>query len=244
MIKKILAVSFSLLVMQTTASYAQGMGDYELFMKDAKGLSNLYRGAATLNYKFKYTGTYFAYSDEFVHGDVLYNDKLYKDVLLNLNSHLDELYVFVKENGIPVMLNKDFVERFRIGDRKYRNFKFSSTNLALEDGYYEVLWSNSSDEFIKKTTKQYEERINLSGSYDQSNKIERLFVPSDKYFLLKDKLAKQIKRTSQIRSIYGVSGGLIRKHIRDNNLDTKHNKDIAFTSIVKFINSSLLPNSK
>lgn len=240
MIKKILAVSWFL--MYITTSYSQTSGDYELFMGEAKGLSNLYRGAATLNYKFKYTGTYFAYSDEFVYGDVFYNDKQYQHVLLNLNGHLDELYVFVEGNGIPVMLNKNFVRDFNIGSRQFRNFKFRDFNLTLEDGYYEILWSNGTDELIKKATKQYEERVNLSSNFE--NKIERIFIPSHKYFLIKDKLAKQIKRTGQIRSFYGVRAGLVRKHIRENQLDARGDKDFAYTSIMEFINSSLLPDSK
>lgn len=242
MIKKILAVSLFLIYL--TISYSQKHGDYELFMDGAKEFSNLYRGAAPLNYKFKYTGTYFAYSDKYVYGDVYFNDKLYKDVLLNLNGHLDELYVFAEENGMAVMLNKNFVERFTIGDRHYINLKFRNNNHLLQDGYYEILWCNDTDSLIKKTTKKYEERINQLADLGTGNKIERIFTPSNQYYLLKENLAKQIKRASQIRAIYGVNRGALRKHIRDKELDLRLNKDVAFKSIVEFINSSLLPASK
>ena len=244
MIKKILAVTIFLFVMQTTASYSQDSGDYELFMDGAKELSNLYRGAAPLIYRFKYTGTYFAYGQEYINGDVFYNDKLYKNVLLNLNSHLDELYVFVEENGMPVMLNKEFVERFNIGNKKFINFKFEGRNEYLKDGYYEILWSNSKNQLIKKVTKKYEERINQTANLGTGSKIERIFLPSDQYYLFGEKLIKQIKRVAQIRSFYGVSGSSIRRCIRENGLDVRHNKDVAFTSIVEFINSSLLSESK
>ncbi|MFA6769859.1 MAG: hypothetical protein WCR71_01640 [Bacteroidales bacterium] len=242
MIKKILAIS--LLLIYFTTSYSQESGDYELFVEEAKELSNLYRGAAPLNYKFKYTGTYFAYSEEYVLGNVFYNDKLYKDVLLNLNSHLDELYVFVSENGMPVMLNKKFVEKFNIDNRDFINFKFNGTEIPLEDGYYEVLWSNSENKLIKKTIKKYEERINHLANLETNSKIERFFLHSDQYYLLKEGSVKEIKRVSHIRSFYGVSGSLIRKHIRDKALDVKHNKDAAFISIVEFVNSFLLPESR
>lgn len=244
MIKKILALFFLLLAIQITPSYSQESGDYELFMEEAKELSNLYRGAAPLNYRFIYTGTYFAYSSEYVQGNVFYNHKLYKDVLLNLNSHLDELYVFVKENGMPVMLNKEFVERFNIGTRNFINFKFNGTNATLQDGYYEVLWSNNRDRLIKKNRKKYEERVNQTAHIGTDSKVERIFLSSNHYYLLNNRTSKEIKRAAHIRSFYGVSSSKIRKHIRENELDVRHNKDVAFTSIVEFINSSLLPESK
>lgn len=244
MIKKILALSFTLFLIQATASYSQESIDYEQFMGNAKELSNLYRGSAPLNYKFIYTGTYFAYSEEYVQGNVFYNDKLYKNVLLNLNGHLDELYVFVKENGMPVMLNKDFVEKFNLGTRYFVNYKFNGSHAILEDGYYEVLWSDKKDRLIKRVAKKYEERINQSTNLGTGAKVERIFIPMSQYYLLNNNSVKQIKRVAHLKSFYGVSSGAIRKHIRENTLDTKNNKDAAFTSIVKFINSSLLQESK
>lgn len=145
---------------------------------------------------------------------------------------------------MPVMLNKNFVDRFNIGNRKFIHFRFDDSNILMQDGYYEVLWSDNEEWLIKKTSKKYEERINQVADLGSGSKIERLFTPYNQYYLLKNNLAKQVKRVSQIRSFYGVNSGAIRKYIRENELDVRQNKDVAFPSIVKFINSSLLPESK
>ncbi len=242
MIKKILALSFFLI--QISLSYSQKQEDYDLFVNEAKELSNLYRGAAPLRYNFLFTGTYFAYSEEYIQGDVFYNDKQYKDVLLNLNSHIDELYVLVKESGLPVMLNKDFVKQFNIGDRHFKNLTFKKNNLSLEDGYYEVLWNKDRDWLLKKTIKKYEERINIMAYAQASNKVERVFHNTIQYYLIRDNFAKKIKRASDLRSSYGVSAGELRRYIKEANIEVRHNEDFAFTRILEFINSSLLKDSK
>lgn len=244
MIKKVLAITISLFLLETTALYTQDMGDYELYMDHAKDLSNLYRGTAPLNYNFVSTGTYFAYTKEYTRGDVLYNNKLYKDVLLNLNSHLDELYLFVEESGLPVMLNKDFVVKFNMGNRNYIHFKFKERNISIEDGFYELLWSNGKDSLIKKRIKNYEVRVNQSIDLKTGTELERVFVPIDRYYIFNKKLHRQIKRVTHLNSFYGIKKNKVRKFIKENNIDVKLNKDDAFKQVVEFINSSLLLDKK
>lgn len=244
MIKKVLVLTFYLFLIQSTALFSQEMGDYELYMNSAKDLSILYRGTAPLNYNFVSTGTYFAYSKEYAKGDLLYNNKLYKDVLLNINSHLDELYLFVEENGMPIMLNKDFVEKFNIGSRNYLHLKFPKNKRSLEDGFYELLWSNGQDSLVKKRKKNYEVRIDQSINLTTESKVQRIFTPIDKYYIFNNELEEQVKRFAHISSFYKVRNSKVRRFIKENNLDVKLNKDEAFKRVVEFINSSLLIDKK
>jgi len=227
-----------LLLFTSLKMSAQKSEEYKIFFENADGLSNLYRGPAPLAYRFLHTGTFFAYGVEFLQGEVIFNNKLYVDVKLNLNSHLDELYLYIKDSERYVVLNKDFVDFFTLGERKFVNIKKDSDTeqTSPDPGYYEVLYSNSTLRLLKKTKKIYSERINNYSSAATNSKVERIFSPEYSYYLIKGKNVKYVKRLKDIISFLGVKRGDVKPFIREKNLDMRHNKDQSFTEIIKFIN--------
>ena len=225
------------LLFTTLKMSAQKSEEYKIFFENADGLSNLYRGPAPLAYRFLHTGTFFAYEVEFLRGDVIYNNKLYVDVKLNLNSHLDELYLYIKDSERYVVLNKNFVDFFTIGERKFVNIKRNSedTKSSPEPGYYEVLYSGNAAKLLKKTKKIYSERINNYSSAATNSKVERIFSPEYSYYIIKGKDVKYVKRLRDIISCFGIRRGDVKPLIKEKDLDLRHNKDISFTEIIKFI---------
>ncbi len=217
-----------------------------MFIENADGLSNLYRGAAPLAYRFLHTGTFFAYGVEFLQGEVMFNNKFYVDVKLNLNGHMDELYLYIKETERYVVLNKDFVDFFKIGERSFINIKKQAANGRTfpDAGYYEVMFSNSSVKFLKKTRKLYSERINNYASASTNSKVERLFTPEFSYYLIKEEKSANIKRLRDIVSFFGIRRGDVKAFIRERDLDLRHNKDNSFTEIIKFIENKGITPSK
>lgn len=179
--------------------------DFKSFKADAAELLNLYRGAAPIQYRFHYTGTYFAYQDEYVKGNIIYNGKLYSDVLLNLNCHSDDLQVKIEKSDLIVILNKDFVNSFSIGNHYYINIGRRATgnvylpgsnedermegvergfiDESLPAGYYEVMYDGEM-KLLKKTKKTYGERINQSAGTDPKSAIERSFSTTYSYYLV------------------------------------------------------------
>ncbi len=182
--------------------------DYDKFVADAGELSNLYRGTAPIEYRFSYTGTYYAYTENYEKGNVLYNGRIYKDVLLNLNAHTDELQVKIPSSQLILVLNKDFVQSFTIGVHNYINVgrkveenkqDFSNKNINIIEsvegssvdniipgGYYEIIHDGNL-KLLKKTKKIYSERINQSASIETKSQVERIFTGSISYLLIKDK---------------------------------------------------------
>ncbi len=219
---------------------AQKSEEYKIFFENADGLSNLYRGPAPLAYRFLHTGTFFAYGVEFLQGEVIFNNKLYVDIKLNLNSHLDELYLYVKDSERYVVLNKEFVDFFTLGERRFINIKKTLENekTSPDPGYYEVLYSNSAVKLLKKTKKIYSERINNYSSSSTNSKVERIFSPEYSYYIIKGKDVKYVKRMRDIISFFGVKRGIVKPFIREKNLDLRHNKDQSFTEIIKFIHKN------
>ncbi len=226
-----------LLLFMSLKLSAQKSEEYKIFFENADGLSNLYRGPAPLAYRFLHTGTFFAYGVEFLQGEVIFNNKLYVDVRLNLNSHIDELYLYVKDSERYVVLNKDFVDFFTLGEKKFINIKKISDKekSSPEPGYYELLFANNSVRLLKKTKKIYSERINNYSSAATNSKVERIFSPEFSYYLIRGKDVKYVKRLRDITSFLGVKRGEVKPFIREKDLDLRHNKDQSFTEIIKFI---------
>lgn len=238
--------------------------DYDKFVKSSGELSNLYRGAAPIEYRFKYTGTYFAYTESYIKGNVLYNGRIYKDISLNLNSHNDDLQINIDNSRLFVTLNKDFVHSFTIGEHKFINVGRSHPtekkidaqvseiiegvdvnyiDILLPPGYYEIIHDGEL-KLLKKTKKIYSERINQSASAETKSQIERFFVESITYYLVKDKINRSkitsqekevvlIKRKSTLIAQLKSKKSDVRQYIRNANIDYS-NKDILFAAILAY----------
>ncbi|MDP3398251.1 MAG: hypothetical protein Q8S23_03820 [Bacteroidales bacterium] len=225
--------------------FAQIGEDYNKFTENAAGYSNLYRGTAPLAYKFTHTGTYFAFLPEFQSGTVRYNNKTYTNIMLNLNSHMDELYLFISYSGRYLVLNKDFVDSFTMGTKEFHNIVSQNReNISgLSPGYYEALYTNSSVKLYKKIKKTYAERINQSASSATNSKLERMFLASYTYHLVKGEKAYTVKRVGDIIRVYPAKRKEIRNLIREKDLDARSNRDNTFSEIIKFVESTS-PNTK
>ena len=241
--KKIILVP--LLCFFLSSLFAQTVEDYNKFTENAEGYSNLYRGTAPLAYKFSHTGSYFAYSPDFQTGTVRYNNKTYTNLMMNLNSHLDELYLFISYSGRYMVLNKDFVDFFTMGTKEFHNIisQNGESNPGLSPGYYEVLFKNSTVKLYKKIKKTYTERINQSASSATNSKLERMFLATYTYHLLKDGKVYGVKRVGDIIRVYPAKRKEIRHLIREKNLDARSNRDHTFAEIIKFVESTS-PNTK
>ncbi len=225
--------------------------DYITYNENAKEHSLLYRGKAPFAYRFIYTGTYFAYSEEFQKGDLRYNDKIYHDVLLNINSHLDELYLFNTYSRKYVVLNKEYVDYFTLDGRKFVNIRKPTgvkalpvtNNLPvtndLSPGYYEVIFKNNSLGLYKKIKKIYSDKIGHSYNPGQAEDgryaVERIFEISHTYFFVRQGIVKTIRRFSDLLREFPEQKGEIRHFVRERGFDIRNGKDLTYSEVLKFV---------
>lgn len=153
--------------------------DRTSYMKCVEGQSLLYRGKIEKQYSFKYKGTYFAYQEEYVEGEVWYNQKLYTGVLLNLNSYTDELSVRYSGSHLPVLLDKSLVKSFKLGQKPFIQMMDGEVD-GIDPGYYEVL-TDGDMKLMKRIVKEYREELVASG---QDSRIERVFDAATNYYLV------------------------------------------------------------
>ncbi|MDD2419746.1 MAG: hypothetical protein PHP33_05805 [Bacteroidales bacterium] len=232
----LLAIAMSLCI---TCGYSQNSIEYAKYMENAKERAVLYRGATPMYYPFYFTGSYFAYSDEYLKGEVVYNGKRYYGVLLNLNSNLDQLYIYDMDNGVNVVLNKDFVESFTMGENSFVNLNRNEISAGLQQGYYQVLWSGAGTKLLKRIRKNYSEKIAQDGNTTSKNKVARSFVPEVEYYIIDDETAYEVRNLNSFRRIFGVKKSLLYKFKKTNNLSLRKDTDNAFSMLMKFIHSRL-----
>ena len=208
---------------------AQNRDDYERYMLESKANSVLFRGPSPLLYSFKY-------SPVFDKGELRYNGKNYHNVEINLNSHLDEVYVKFNGSAIIVTLTNDMVEHFNIGNKFFLNLKDDEKVDSPSPGFYQVLYSGK-DVLLKKIKKVYQEQISQSYTEGANNKLERSFKTAVTYYLFKDNVYYEVKNRSSIVNLYKNEKKEIGRFVRESNLNFYDLKDESYVAIMNFVES-------
>lgn len=192
------------------------------YMKRVEGQSLLYRGKIEKQYSFKYKGTYFAYQEEYVEGDVYYNKKLYTGVLLNLNSFTDELSVRLSESHLPLLLEKNLVQYFTLGDKPFVN---------IDSQYYEILVDGDMV-LYKKIVKEYREDLVSSG---QESKIEKVFDADISYFLVDGTQWTKVSGRGAFIKLYPQYKREIKKVFREATRAERSDKDKLYKRVMEVV---------
>lgn len=208
--------------------FSQKESDYGTYSEVAGNYMNLYRGAAPVKYKFLHLGTFYAYSENFEKGEVKYNGRVYRDVVLNLNSHMDELYVRIPFSGREVVLNKSLVEHFTMGKRKFVN---------LNNGYYELLYDGKA-RLVKKIRKAYSEKIASSVNPVTGSRLEKSFELQESYILLKDGAEIKIPRKSALVALYAARRSEIKRKLREERISGQDDKAFVYSRILSIAESN------
>jgi hypothetical protein len=143
------------------------------------------------------------------------------------------------DNGVNVVLNKDFVESFTMGENSFVNLNRNEISAGLQQGYYQVLWSGAGTKLLKRIRKNYSEKIAQDGNTTSKNKVARSFVPEVEYYIIDDETAYEVRNLNSFRRIFGVKKSLLYKFKKTNNLNLRKDTDNAFSMLMKFIHSSL-----
>ena len=120
---------------------AQSLWCQEDYLEKMERDAVIYRGPVALKYPFLYEGSTYVFSDEFLEGDVRYNGKTYYRALLNLDAHRDELCIKLPESGVVVVLSKELVEEFSLGDKRFIKGWWEDED--MKDAYCQVLYSGN-----------------------------------------------------------------------------------------------------
>ena len=229
MVKRVLAFFVALLALAGSVS-AQDPEDV---------FAGIFRGKLPGVYPYKYNGTYYWDRKEFQAGDVLYNGRLYKDVLMNVDAYLDELEVRPLANTSAMVVFRDQVAWFTMGPKTFVNLRYLGYTEAPV-GFYEVLRDGETP-LLRKVQKQIRFDGNNSGinmigaeNEDFNSQIHNFFQLIETFYALeKGQLRKISKRNLRRRlaapagtpslglesvTWHGHSSGVVRGSVAEANL--------------------------
>ena len=149
----------------------------------------IYRGPVALKYPFLFEGSTYVFSDEFLEGNVRYNGKTYYRALLNLDAHRDELCIRLPESGVVVVLSKELVKEFSLGEKRFIKCMWEDED--LKDTYCQVLYSGNVT-VLKKVEKDFYLRDGIS----------QVVYEKVKYYLVKDGVPYLIRKKKDLSKLY------------------------------------------
>ena len=108
------------------------------YQERARELSTLYRGRLQNSYHYRYNGTFYMFTRSFTPETLLYNGKLYQDVLLNVDAYSMDLVSKPAQETSGVVLDRAQVAWFTLDGRRFINPRYLGYAEAPE-AYLEVV---------------------------------------------------------------------------------------------------------
>ncbi|MFY9364107.1 MAG: hypothetical protein WAP18_03285 [Bacteroidales bacterium] len=199
------------------------------YMQQSGGYAPLYNGQIPPAYKMLFEGTYYLESEEYQEGTVVYNGKFYTGLLLNLNAHLDELYIRMSGYYTSSILLKKLVTSFTLGDKEFVHITKEDQPSVPKEGFYRVLYAGTALTVLKKTNK-----LLSSVSAASDMKASHSFSESHYYYLLKDGIFYPVTRKASLLRALQDQRGPLNRFIRENKLKfTSEMSQVKDNTIVK-----------
>lgn len=178
---------------------------------DTVDVQKLYNGRAWKNTYYKIKGDQFLFTTDFITGNVMIDNREYKNLRLKYDIYNDEL-ISINDHGIMIQMNKEMIDRFSLNynGRLYNFKRIDSDTTGSMKGFVNILYEGKSALYAK-----YMKEILLlavENKYDLFNQVIRVFfekegsvyrISSKREFmgLIKDHKAevRQFMRSNKIR---------------------------------------------
>ena len=177
----------------------------EIYRQAAGVKSLIFRGRMAPEYKFGYNGHCYAEKKEFTLGSVMYNERLYENVLLNVDACADLLLV---RSTMAMSTVRDYVDYALIGSDRYVNLNYNGRCQGAPEGFCKELCSGAGLTFYSKVSKKISTDEGYHNGkdigYEDPDYSEYLSTPSgnvkvlryfrfkERFYLVRDGKAVQI----------------------------------------------------
>ena len=192
MVKRTILLALALLSLAGTAA-AQSEDEAAVF-------SGIFRGKLPATYPFKYNGTYFWSRKAFQQGTVWYNGKQYEDISVNVDAYMNELQVRPLEGTTPVVVYRDQVAWFTMGETLFLNLQYLGWKEAPE-GFFEVL-RNGRKPLLRQVRKNLRFDANGGGGWraigeetdDFNPSVPNYFQQEENFYVLENGAVRKIRK--------------------------------------------------
>ena len=241
-IRKVVVPALVLLALWSPARVA-AQDDYDLFRESAGSASLLYRGHKAYEYNLLFNGTFYWSGPVFTMGEVVYNGKAYRGILLNIDAARQDLIAKVGGGISSKVLDREFVRECSFNGARYLNLQYLYGDKAPL-GYWKVLYDGRA-KVLQCVTKHLEQDLdgrkrsetNFEGDYRSD--VYQTFVYSAAYCYLSDdgQIIPVKRRRDVLRLFDKPTRRDIRRHIRHQEGSGMLPFERYFTEVVKYVES-------
>lgn len=199
---------------------AAAQDDYTLFHERAGNASLLYRGHKAYQYVLRFNGTNYWSTPVFMPGEVVYNGKFYRDVLLNIDASRQDLVLRLNDGVSAKVLERDQVRECAFGGRHFLNLQVLYGE-ASPSGYWEVLYDGRS-KIVRRVVKTLENDLegnkrsqtHFDGEYRPH--VFQTFTYSESYCYVSEDggIIPVSRRRDLLKRIDRTQRREVRRHIR------------------------------
>ena len=176
-----------------------------------EGSASLFRGSLPKTYPFRFNGTYYWDQKQFAEGVVFYNGKLYEHVFLNVDAYQEQLLVSPEPNSTPIIVFRDQVAWFTIGDKRFVNLQYLGYADA-EEGFFEIARDGNAPLLLQVKKTLVTDGNNHNGSDigyfdpDYVDYIYTYFKRLEHYYVLEKGKVLKIRRRAFKKRMKSESG--------------------------------------
>ena len=183
------------------------MGIANCLKLNSQETPTLYRGRLPYYYNTKYNGTPFWEKKNFSKGEIFYNGKVYKDVLMNIDAFHQEVQVRESLASTPIIIYTGEVAWLKMSGKLFVNLNYLGYADAPE-GFFEVDAGSGSLAYARQILKYFRKSTsNVNGAgigyedpeYDYD--VTSYFAPVVKYYEIESGSVKSVKKKYYFRKV-------------------------------------------
>jgi len=189
----------------------------------------LFNGRIWRNLYYLVEGDQFLFSREFLPGSLTIRGKTFSNIYLKYDIFMDEVLTPADQGGI-LQLNKEMVDSFSLffQNKSYLFIRLQEDSLKRSSRYFNVLYKGKTVLYVSYRKKI--DKLAVEGKYDKFYQLIRIYF-------VKDNIFSQIDNKGDLIRILVEYKGMIKKYIKNNELDVSKKEPESFVPVIRYYDS-------
>jgi hypothetical protein len=170
----------------------------------------------------------FFLQDDFVEGEITYDQQRYEHVPLLMDLVQGEILTERNSDAVKIKLVQEHISEFIIANHKFVKLIATSSNELSSSGFYEVLCPGSASAYAKWQKERLERLI--------GNRMEVTIVETLKYFIEKDGKFIPVKNRNSVIQAFKDQKPFVRQFIKKNRIKFGEDRGKGIAKVTEYYN--------
>jgi len=197
----------------------------QVYSNYIQGQARLFNGVEYTEYLARNDEFPFFLSDDWIFGDVLYDDEWYENVPLEYDIRIDQVVTEHMLNGAKIQLIADKVDRFVISGHTIVRLYGTKTN-GIATGFYDMLYDGPTKVYVRRE-KNLQESI-------ESQVIVARFEEKNHIYMVKDGVFYPVKKKGSVLDVLKDRKSEVKSFMSKNKIRFKKDREQAIVRAAKF----------